>query len=160
MVDVHSKEIRRKNMQAIKKENTFIEIRINNLLKNLDIPFNFQIKELPGKPDFVIEQYKAIIFVHGCFWHKHNCNLFKLPNTNTEFWLNKINDNCKRDTKNIQKLAKLGWKILIIWECALKGKFKLTDEQLIDRIEEWLCSHTKNAEIDTEGLKKSQINLQ
>lgn len=152
MVDVHSKETRRKNMQAIKRENTFIEIHINNLLKVLDIPFSIQCKELPGKPDFVIEYYNAIIFTHGCFWHKHNCSLFKLPKTKTEFWLNKINKNCARDKKNQQELVSLGWKILIIWECALKGKFKLSDQQLFNTIEEWLCSHDKNAEIDISGL--------
>jgi len=152
MVDVHSKEIRRKNMRAIKTENTFIENCISRLLNEMEIPFTVQIKALPGKPDFVIENYKAIIFTHGCFWHKHDCYLFKPPKTRTEFWLGKIEENCNRDKRNIDDLIQQGWKVLIIWECSLRGKLKLTDEQLSERLEEWLCSENKLGYIDTFGI--------
>lgn len=152
MVDVHSKEIRRKNMQAIRTENTFIENRISYLLNQMEIPFDVQMKTLPGKPDFVIESYKAIIFTHGCFWHKHDCHLFKPPKTRTEFWLNKIEQNCNRDKRNINDLIQQGWNVLIIWECALRGKLKLTDEQLSERLEEWLCSGNELGYIDTYGI--------
>lgn len=159
MVDVHSKAIRTKNMQAIKNKNTFIENRISHLLKVLEIPFQFQVKVLSGKPDFVIACYNAIIFTNGCFWHRHNCHQFKLPKTNLDFWKNKINNNYSRDMRNMLALIHQGWKVLIIWECALKGKHKLTDYQLIERIEEWLCSHEQCAEIDTKGLKKLNITI-
>lgn len=154
MTDVHDKATRSKNMQAVKKENTFIEKRIALILSNLSISFGVQDTTLLGKPDFVIEQYKAIIFTHGCFWHQHDCYLFKVPQTRTEFWLNKIAGNKQRDDNVIKELMNLGWKILIIWECAIRGREKLSDQMLSERIEEWLCSCSHNAEIGTKGIKK------
>lgn len=154
MADVHDKATRSKNMRAIKTEDTFIEQRITQLLSGLEVEFRVQVKELPGKPDFVINHYKAIIFTHGCFWHRHDCHLFKTPQTRTEFWLNKIEDNRQRDRKVIHDLTQSGWKVLLIWECAIRGKHKLSGLMLSERIEEWLCSYEDNAEIGTLGLKK------
>lgn len=159
MPDIHNKETRSKNMQAVKTENTLIEKRISQLLTELGIKFYTQDKTLPGKPDFVIENYKAIIFTHGCFWHYHNCYLFKMPQTRTEFWTKKINENRLRDHRDISNLTHQGWKVLVIWGCALKGKHKLSGRDLKERIEEWLCAHSHNAEIDTKGLKKYNYNL-
>ncbi|QIQ21012.1 very short patch repair endonuclease [Zophobihabitans entericus] len=154
MADVHDKATRSKNMQAIKTEDTFIEQRMTQLLSSLGVEFQVQVKELPGKPDFVIDYYKAIIFTHGCFWHRHDCHLFKIPQTRTEFWLNKIEDNRQRDRKVIHELTQSDWKVLIIWECAIRGKHKLSDLMLSERIEEWLCSYDSSAEIGTLGMKK------
>lgn len=157
MSDVHDKSTRSKNMRSIKKENTFIEKRINSILVKLDIPFRIHDKTLPGKPDFVIKKYQAIIFTHGCFWHKHNCYLFKVPQTRTTFWLNKIMSNKQHDINVIGELISLGWKILIIWECVIRGREKMSDQLLSERIEEWLCSYSNNAEIDINGIRKLLI---
>ena len=154
MTDIHNKKTRSENMRAVKTENTLIEKRVSQLLNDLGLEFHTQDKFLKGKPDFVIKKYNAIIFTHVCFWHLHNCYLFKIPQTRTEFWLKKINDNQQRDHQNISLLTQQGWKILVIWGCALKGKYKLTDLFLKERIEEWLCSHNHNAEIDIKGLRK------
>ncbi|WP_294826789.1 DNA mismatch endonuclease Vsr [uncultured Gilliamella sp.] len=159
MPDIHNKEIRRKNMQAVKTANTLIEKRISQFLTELDIQFYTQDKSLPGKPDFVIENYKAVIFTHGCFWHQHNCYLFNMPQTRKEFWTRKLNQNQIRDQRNISDLTSQGWKVLVIWGCALKGKYKLTDLDLKERIEEWLCAHSHNAEIEINGLKKTNYAL-
>jgi len=78
---------------------------------------------MPGKPDIVLSKYKTVIFVHGCFWHKHNnCKYFVVPKTRTEWWLDKINNNVEKDIKNYKDLKKLNWKVITIWECELKPK--------------------------------------
>lgn len=96
--------------------------------------------------------HQAIIFVHGCFWHRHHCYLFKIPATRTEFWTGKINSNVERDRRYVRQLRENGWKVLIIWECALRGKLKLDDEALLERLEEWLLAMNDSAEIDHQGI--------
>lgn len=82
-------------------------------------------KRYPGKPDIVLPKYRTIIFVNGCFWHKHEgCQYFVVPKTNTEFWMNKINRNVERDKENISKLESDGWKVINVWECELKPKIR------------------------------------
>jgi DNA mismatch endonuclease (patch repair protein) len=154
-MDVHSTAVRSKNMRAIKSKNTRPEIFIRQLLHGLGFRFRIHITNLPGTPDIVLRKYKAIIFVHGCFWHGHNCHLFKLPKTRTKFWLNKINDNARRDKKAYQELTHRGWKILYIWECALKGKRKLEVTRLKETIEEWLMAIKYSAEISHRGITTS-----
>jgi len=152
MADVHDPLTRSKNMRAISNSGTAIEKNISELLDNLGISYRIQVKELPGKPDFVIDSYQAIIFVHGCFWHGHNCHLFKVPKTRTNFWLNKISSNVLRDKETLVKLSTQGWKVLLIRECALRGPLKSNPKELSERVEEWLCVNNKNAVIDTTGI--------
>ncbi|HDV7162336.1 TPA: very short patch repair endonuclease [Yersinia enterocolitica] len=154
MADVHSSETRSKNMRAIRTKDTAIEVKLAKILDLLGLSYRVQIRELPGKPDFVIDDYRAIIFVHGCFWHKHNCHLFKTPVTRTDFWLKKIQGNVKRDNDVIKHLFGDGWKILVVWECALRGKHKLTDNDISARVEEWICSSEVNAQIDAQGISQ------
>ena len=92
----------------------------------------------------MISEYRAVIFVHGCFWHGHDCHLFKLPETRREFWLDKITGNRSRDQKNINQLKKDGWWVLEIWECALKGRQKLLREKLMHSIENWVLYEMKS----------------
>jgi len=155
MADVHSSEIRSKNMRAIRTRDTAIETRLAELLTELGLSYRVQDKMLPGRPDFILEQYKAIIFVHGCFWHKHHCHLFKVPATRTAFWLGKIESNVARDKRYIAELTAAGWKILLVWECALRGKTRLEEEALSSRLEEWICASTGNAEIDYQGIRQA-----
>ncbi|WDE03705.1 DNA mismatch endonuclease Vsr [Thalassomonas viridans] len=162
MIDVHSKKIRSKNMAAIRNKNTKPELLIRRLLHSLGLRFRLYNKSLPGTPDITLAKYKAVIFVNGCFWHGHemngvNCHFFTTPKTRTEFWLDKINGNKKRDQQVFSELSKDGWKVLYIWECALKGKRKLEEGRLIDTIEEWLLAHDTSAEIDCRGIKKKAI---
>ncbi|MCZ4058110.1 DNA mismatch endonuclease Vsr [Pantoea sp. LMR881] len=152
MADVHSSEIRSKNMRAIRQQDTAIEQRIALLLKDRGFSYRVQDKNLPGRPDFVLPEQQAIIFVHGCFWHRHHCYLFKVPATRTEFWTGKINSNVERDRRYVHQLQESGWKVLIVWECALRGKLRLGDDALLERLEEWLLVMTKSAEIDHQGI--------
>ncbi|MER5119063.1 MULTISPECIES: very short patch repair endonuclease [Serratia] len=152
MADVHTPAVRSKNMRAIRNQNTAIEKKLSQLLDEAGIAYRTQATDLPGKPDFVIDAYKAVIFVHGCFWHQHDCYLFKIPATRTDFWLKKIDSNVKRDNKVTELLSEQGWRELIIWECAMKGRLKLSTSALSERIEEWLCASEHHACIDTKGI--------
>lgn len=152
MADVHSSEIRSKNMRAIRTRDTSIENRLAELLAGLGLSYRVQDKSLPGRPDFVLGQYKTIIFVHGCFWHRHHCHLFKVPATRTAFWLGKIDSNVARDRRYIAELSAAGWKVLVVWECALRGKTKLEEAAIQARLEEWICAGSGNGEIDAQGI--------
>ncbi|MCW6030889.1 very short patch repair endonuclease [Pantoea sp. JK] len=157
MADVHSQAIRSKNMRAIRNQDTAIEQRIALILKDRGFSYRVQDKALPGRPDFVLPAEKAIIFVHGCFWHRHHCYLFKMPATRTEFWSGKINSNVERDRRYVEQLREGGWKVLIVWECALRGKLQLEDSALIERLEEWLLAATDSSEIDHQGLHHYRV---
>ncbi|ELK1628558.1 very short patch repair endonuclease [Salmonella enterica subsp. enterica serovar Derby] len=152
MADVHDKATRSKNMRAIATRDTAIEKRLAALLSAQGITFHTQDATLPGKPDFVVNDYDCVIFTHGCFWHHHHCYLFKVPATRTAFWLEKIGKNVERDERDIQRLQALGWRVLIVWECALRGRAKLSDAALAERLEEWICGGGASAQIDTQGI--------
>ena len=138
MTDVHSKRVRSKNMAAIRSKNTKPELVIRKALFAKGFRYKLHDKKLPGKPDLVFPKYHAVIFIHGCFWHRHNCHLFKWPSTRPDFWKKKINRNVEVDKRNYKQLGKDGWYILTVWECALKGKNKLPFNRLIDDISNWL----------------------
>ena len=150
MADIKSPAARSKNMAAIKGKNTKPELLIRKALYARGFRYRLHDTKLPGKPDLVLKKYNAIILIHGCFWHKHDCYLFKWPATRVDFWKNKIESNVIRDAKQKEAYKELGWKILTIWECALKGKNKLDFNQVIDRIELWLLTATEDSEIKGE----------
>lgn len=109
-------------MSKISGTETKLEILVRKYLFSKGFRYRKNDKRLPGKPDIVLPKYKTVIFVQGCFWHKHHCKAAKLPETNKEFWESKINSNIKRDKNNQQELKKLGWKVIVIWQCELKNK--------------------------------------
>ena len=154
MVDIVSKTTRSKMMSNIKGKNTAPEILIRRALHKKGFRYRLHDKKLPGKPDMVFPKYKAVIQVHGCFWHKHNCHLFKWPSTRKRFWKEKISSNVERDTRNLMKLNQSGWRTLIIWECALKGRYRLTEVGVIDKTVLWLYSDQPSFEItcDSAGI--------
>jgi len=109
-------------MSAIKSKNTKPEIAVRKMLHALGYRFRLHRKDLPGSPDIVLPKYKTVIFVHGCFWHRHeNCKFASTPKTRKEFWENKFNENMKRDKNNFKELKKLNWNLLVIWECETKN---------------------------------------
>jgi DNA mismatch endonuclease, patch repair protein len=122
MADVHSKETRSYNMSRIKSKDTKPELIVRKFLFSKGFRYRVNDKKLPGKPDIVLPRYKTVIFIHGCFWHGHqHCRYFVVPKTRTEWWLNKINTNSSNDEKAMAALQLLGWKIITLWECELKG---------------------------------------
>lgn len=122
MADVHDKKTRSYNMSQIKGKNTKPEMLVRKFLHANGFRYRLHVTNLPGKPDIVLVKHKTAIFVHGCFFHQHNCHLFKWPSTNQEFWKNKISGNVERDKKTISTLKKAGWTIITLWECDLKSK--------------------------------------
>lgn len=121
MADRISKKARSLNMSRVRSKNTGIELQVRRKLHSLGYRFRLNSK-LPGRPDITLPKYKTVIFVHGCFWHQHSCSKAKLPETNKEFWRAKLKKNKQRDKEVIQKLKRLGWTVVTIWECELKNK--------------------------------------
>ena len=136
MADVHTPEQRSFNMSRIKSKDTKPEELVRKYLFARGFRYRKNDSKLPGKPDIVLPKYKAVIFVNGCFWHKHTCRYFVWPKTNEQFWKDKIERNVDRDKQNQKKLQELGWRIFIVWECELKQEdsFNRTMEQLISDI--------------------------
>ena len=131
MTDTVSREKRSAIMAAVRSRDTTPEKFVRSLLHRLGYRFRLHRKDLPGCPDIVLPRHRAVVFVHGCFWHAHRCKAGdRLPATNTEFWRNKRNQNVIRDTTAIGRLRKFGWRVLIVWECetkdavAIAGKVK------------------------------------
>jgi DNA mismatch endonuclease, patch repair protein len=121
MADIVSKETRSRIMSKVKGKNTRPEIRVRSLLHRLGYRFRLHDKHLPGKPDIIFTRRHAVIFVHGCFWHQHiGCTSAARPTTNTYYWNSKLDKNLLRDKENIKALKKIGWNILVLWECELK----------------------------------------
>ena len=125
-------------MSGIRGKDTKPELLIRKALFVKGFRYRLHDRRLPGKPDLVFPRYHAVIFIHGCFWHGHDCHLFKWPSTRPDFWKTKINRNREVDDRNYKKLKEDGWRILTIWECAIKGKTKLTLERVVDASEKWL----------------------
>jgi len=139
MTDVHSPEIRSKNMRAIRSKDTLPELIVRRRLHAAGLRYSLHSKSLPGKPDLAFRQYRSVIFVHGCFWHGHTgCRYFKLPQSRPEFWRDKIGKNILNDDKAVEELKLRGWRVAIIWECALKQKKADELKMLTDRISKWI----------------------
>ncbi|MEX0608148.1 MAG: DNA mismatch endonuclease Vsr [Balneolaceae bacterium] len=137
MADVHEPETRSYNMSQIKGKDTKPEMLVRKFLHANGFRYRLHVKELPGKPDLVLPKYNSVIFVHGCFWHAHEgCKYFKIPESRTEFWKEKLFGNKERDEKHIQALKELGWNVIVVWECELKpDKSEETLLNLVDEIE-------------------------
>jgi len=124
-------------MSFISGKETKPEITVRKYLFKQGFRYRKNVSTLPSKPDIVLPRYKTIILVHGCFWHGHkNCKASKLPISNKKYWENKISGNIERDLKNIYKLKRLGWKIIIVWECKLRNEKERekTFEKLLNKI--------------------------
>ncbi len=147
MADVVDSETRSRMMSGIRGKDTKPEILIRKGLFSKGFRFRLHRKDLPGKPDLVLPKYNAVIFVHGCFWHGHDCHLFKWPSTRPDFWKSKISRNKEVDRYNLKKLRNLDWRVLEIWECSLKGRGKIPFEILVNRTESWLKSSSRKKTI-------------
>lgn len=134
-------------MSGIRGENTKPEIHIRSLLHRNGFRFRLHTKDLPGKPDIVLPRYHAAIFINGCFWHGHDCHLFKLSGTRTDFWKTKIARNKENDSRATGLLNESGWRVATVWECALRGKRRLNDAAITERLAKWILSAEIKLEI-------------
>ena len=122
VADNHTKEVRSMNMSHIRSTNSKPEETVRKYLFSKGLRYRKNVRTLPGKPDIVLRKYKTVVFVNGCFWHKHDCGRFVMPSSNTEYWSKKISRNVERDKVNKELLEKDGWRVIVIWECQLKKK--------------------------------------
>ncbi|NSZ75031.1 DNA mismatch endonuclease Vsr [Agrobacterium tumefaciens] len=147
MADIVTAEVRSRMMSGIRGTNTKPELLLRKGLHAIGFRFRLHDRSLPGKPDIVLPRYRAVIFAHGCFWHGHDCHLFKWPSTRPEFWQAKIARNRAVDERTNAALTEAGWRQAVVWECALKGKTRLPLEDVIQSCAEWLRSDRPRLEI-------------
>jgi DNA mismatch endonuclease (patch repair protein) len=147
MPDVVDKKTRSRMMSSIRGKDTLPELAIRHGLHRMGFRYRLHSPALPGKPDMVFPKYGAIILINGCFWHHHDCHLFKWPATRKVFWKKKILDTCERDRRNIETYHFRGWKVLVIWECALKGKTRRSVPEVVNTAANWLQYDQQDAQI-------------
>lgn len=131
MADKLSKDKRSWNMSRIKGKDTSIEMQVRKRLFKDGFRYRKNVKDLPGKPDIVLPKYRTVIFIHGCYWHRHTCKEFHIPKTNTQFWEEKFQRNVANDQRHYSELEQLGWRIIVVWECEIEKSF----EDTISKIE-------------------------
>lgn len=135
MTDVLTPAQRSFNMSRIKGKDTKPEMLIRRGLHARGLRYRLHDRKLPGRPDLVFPRYKTVVFIHGCFWHSHGCSLSKLPATRQEFWREKLENNKNRDQKALDQLQVEGWHVLVIWECALRGKQRRKETEVLELTE-------------------------
>lgn len=138
MIDVVDAATRSRMMSGIRGKDTRPEMILRRGLHARGFRFRLHDRRLPGTPDIVLPARRAVIFVHGCYWHGHGCHLFRLPATRREFWQAKIEGNVARDAAAESALVAGGWRVLTVWECALKGRERLPVEAVLERAADWI----------------------
>lgn len=147
MADVVPADVRSRMMSGIKSRNTKPELILRSGLHRAGFRFRLHVKELPGKPDIVFPRHNAVLLANGCFWHGHDCHLFKMPSTRQEFWRTKIERNKAVDARVKAALVDLGWRVGIVWECALKGRTRMPLDDVLRTCAEWLRAGGTEVEI-------------
>lgn len=134
-------------MAAIKSGDTKPELLVRRALHAAGLRYRLHVKHLPGKPDLVLPRHRAVIFVHGCFWHQHDCHLFKWPVTRRHFWKEKIGNNVANDERAIATLLAAGWRVAVAWECALKGRRRRDFADAMQDLTDWVRSDQRTITI-------------
>jgi DNA mismatch endonuclease, patch repair protein len=145
--DVHTPEVRSYNMSRIRGRDTQPEMLIRRGLHARGYRFHVQARALPGSPDLVFPKWRAVLFVHGCFWHGHNCHLFRIPATRPDFWSSKIAANKARDARACAALTEAGWRTLTLWECAIRGRERWPEHEVLSVCEAFLNGTVPTQEI-------------
>ncbi len=144
--DVFTPEKRSEVMSLVRSKNTKPELFVRSLLHRMGYRFRLHRKDLPGKPDIVLPKYRAVIFVHGCFWHQHpGCKKATLPKQNAEFWKDKLEGNVRRDEQARHRLEEAGWRVLVVWECEAKSDPYRASKKLEAILFESRSSHSRGA---------------
>ncbi|KWA24854.1 very short patch repair endonuclease [Burkholderia territorii] len=159
MTDIVDRETRSRMMSGIRSKDTKPEMLVRRALHARGLRYLLHSPNLPGKPDMVFPKYRAVVFVHGCFWHMHDCKYFKLPGSRTGFWQEKLLKNSRRDQTVRDIVQSLGWRVLVIWECATReARLIDSDTLLIDTIVQWITGGAPSAEIGSDGTLHSLIS--
>lgn len=144
MTDIVDSHTRSRMMRGVTGKNTRPEVAVRQRLHAAGLRFRLHAASLPGRPDIVIRKHRAVVFVHGCFWHGHQgCRYFRVPATNSDFWRQKIQANSERDARQVAELLQLGWRVGLVWECAVR----LDADMAADRLKEFLAGEEDLVEI-------------
>lgn len=138
MTDVLTPAQRRLNMSRIRGRDTKPEMIVRRGLHALGLRYKLHDKTLPGRPDLVLPRFKTVVFVHGCFWHAHGCSYSTMPKTRTGFWRKKIEGNAARDRRTLAALHDAGWRVVFVWECAVRRKPAVTANGALRRTAGWI----------------------
>lgn len=138
MVDILGRDARSRLMARIGGRGTRIEVAVRKALFARGYRYRVNVGRLPGRPDIVLPRHRVAIFVHGCFWHGHDCTLFRIPASNREFWAAKLARNRERDARSAAMLQELGWRVAVVWECALRGRGANGLGRVADCLERWI----------------------
>lgn len=154
-MDRLSKEHRSWNMSRIRGKDTSPEKTVRSLLHRLGYRFRLHCKDLPGQPDIVLPRFQAVIFVHGCYWHRHKgCRYAYTPKTRIEFWQRKFDENVERDERTLKSLRKIGWHVLVVWECQISN-----EKTLANRLIRFLAESERQAGIPSRNRENSSGNI-
>lgn len=147
MADTVSPEVRSRMMAGIRGRDTKPELMLRKGLHAGGFRYRLHAKDLPGKPDMVFPRYRAVLFAHGCFWHGHDCHLFRWPSSRQDWWREKITRNRAVDARSEAALAEAGWRLGVVWECALKGRTRLPFLDVLEACMAWLRSQEPRLEL-------------
>lgn len=142
MMDTVDRATRSRIMSRVGQKNTSPEMKLRKSLHKFGLRYRLHDKRLPGSPDIVFPRFKTVLFVHGCFWHRHGCKATTMPGTNVDFWRKKFDENISRDQRHIEALQGAGWRVALVWECSLKGK-RADPDEVARLVREWLMSGQK-----------------
>ncbi|MCB2053640.1 MAG: DNA mismatch endonuclease Vsr [Geminicoccaceae bacterium] len=154
--DVVTPAVRSRMMAGIRGKNTKPELAIRSALHGMGFRYRLHRKDLPGRPDIVFPRFRAVILVHGCFWHGHGCDLFRWPSIRADFWRSKISRNIERDRTQHAALIAAGWRVGTVWECAMKGSTRLPFQEVVQRCALWLRSDVQIEEIKGNAARASR----
>jgi DNA mismatch endonuclease (patch repair protein) len=147
MTDIVASTVRSRMMSGIRGTNTRPEIVVRHGLHRCGFRYRLHASGLPGKPDIVLTRWHTVVLVNGCFWHGHDCHLFRWPGSRKDFWKQKITRNRTRDVEVKDALAAAGWRVLVIWECALKGRARRPLDDVLGEASAWIRKGTRTHEI-------------
>ena len=154
MADIVSRAQRSKIMSKIRARDTQLELSIRRGLHARGYRYRLHDKKLAGTPDMVFPKFKSVVFVNGCFWHGHDCELFRLPSTRRDFWAKKIDSTRNRDFRAREHLISSGWRVLAVWECSIRGSNRKPIQSIVDQVANWLMQkcNLRSAEISGQCL--------
>lgn len=153
-MDTVDRETRSKIMSRVGQKDTGAELKLRKALHRLGFRYRLHDRSLPGSPDLVLPKYRSVIFVHGCYWHRHGCYMSTMPKSREAFWSDKFKANKERDIKSIERLKTLGWRVSVVWECSLRGKSKLTISEVVNLLKDWLISDIETMSIPSKNETK------
>jgi len=146
-MDTVDRQTRSKIMASVGQKDTGAELLLRSALHKIGLRYRLHDRSLPGSPDLVFPRFHALVFVHGCYWHSHGCYKSTIPKSRRVFWTDKFRANQKRDERDIQLVMELGWRVMVVWECALLGKNASPPDEVAERVRVWLQGAYARGEI-------------